>query len=110
MYYKSDAVVEGERYGLHLIKENPHVINWLPTAYHVASVEFENPENAVFGYNSHLGVVTKHTLFSKFISDLVFYSEYKNLPVRSIQNGLGSIDIAAMLLALYAVIIYWRVY
>jgi len=107
-YYKKDAVVEGERYALNLLKEYPHVKEWLPLAYEVSRAQFENPTDAIFEYNLILDVITRHTIFSKFVFDLIFYSDYRNLPVRSIQNGIGSTNIAAILFALYAVIIYWR--
>lgn len=108
LFVNSDAVAEGERFGLHLMKENPHLSNWLPIAYHVSSSEFKNPRGSVFEYNVVLNTVTKHTQFSKFISDLIYNYDIKNMPVRSILNGVGSTNIAAILFALYAVFLYLR--
>lgn len=79
-FHGPNAVIEGERYGLYLLFENPHLINWIHTCYSVASHEFSNPNNAIFEYNLELRKVTQHTMFSKFISDLVYYSNIKNIP------------------------------
>lgn len=109
LYYGPDAVSEGERYGLKLINKNKHLAQWLPLAYNVAKLEFMDPRHIYFEYNLYLDVVTKHTTFSKFILELVYYSHLGNLPVRSLNNGLGDSNFAALLLAFYVVFVYLRV-
>jgi hypothetical protein len=90
-----NAVLEGERFGLSLVSKNPHVAHWLPVCYNVADHEFKNPINAIFEYNHLLNKVTKHTIFSKYISDIVYYSNIKNIPL-NINSDLISIFFAAL--------------
>lgn len=79
-FYGPNAVVEGERYGLNLLLKNPHLLYWIPICYRTADHEFQNPSKSSFEYNYELKRVTQHTIFSKFISDLVYYSKKENLP------------------------------
>lgn len=102
-FHGPNAVIEGERYGLNLLFENPHLIYWINTCYSVADHEFSNPTNAIFEYNLELKRVTQHTIFSKSIADLVYYSNMNNIPYSA------SINFKSNIVSLMVTIICWIV-
>lgn len=107
-YVDSDAVTVGEKYGLHLLSQHPHLLRWLPIAYEYSDFEFKNPSGAVFEINALTKRVVKHTSFSKFIYDTVYYADIENMPDigDTPYNGLGSVEVASIFFSLLALILY----
>lgn len=104
-----EAVLRGESYGLYEIKNNhPQLGGVISDIYSYCESEFENPKGVVFSVDLKANIVMRHTCFSKAVADLVYYGDINNLPVRSIENGVGSSTLAAIYFALYAVSLYTR--
>lgn len=96
-----DAITESEKYGLKLLLKNPQLVHWIPIVYNIARHEFDNPTNTRFQYDSNLNKVLKHTTFSKFISDLSYYSDIKNIPFSF--HGVNVVSIIFTLCFIYVI-------
>lgn len=100
-FHGPSAVVEGERHGLNLLLKHPHLIYWIPVCYEVANHEFQNPSHSIFEYNFELNRITKHTQFSKYISDLIYYTNIENMPYRISSNVIAFIATVLIYLLAY---------